>query len=383
MSAQEDFFSNLPALEQFTEVLDTSRYANAPDDWSLIITDVKGSTQAIEAGRYKDVNALGVASIVALRNAMPEIDLPFVFGGDGATILAPSSRVEQFSRALRGIQEMSSRSFELEMRAGVVPISELREAGHEVRVGRYRLSPHVFLAMLAGDGVTVGETWIKDPVNGARYEVTPDGERDADFSGFECRWQPVESRNGLVVSLLVQAREGGAETYQQVIDRIDSVLTEKVACPVRPDALKLSGVSARYDQETRIRGRGMRWIYRLRARLQTQIGRFLLWSGIRAGGFDGKAYKDEVVLNTDYRKFDDTLRMVLDMSAGQLGQLEQYLTEQQEAGRIVYGLHTSSSAMLTCVIDQYVGKHLHFVDGSDGGYALAAKQMKAQLKQTP
>ncbi len=27
-----------------------------PDDWYVAITDVKGSTKAIEAGRYKDVN---------------------------------------------------------------------------------------------------------------------------------------------------------------------------------------------------------------------------------------------------------------------------------------------------------------------------------------
>ena len=42
--------------------------------------------------------------------------------------------------------------------------------------------------------------------------------------------------------------------------------------------------------------------------------------------------------------------------------------------------HTSETALMTCVIDGYDGNHVHFVDGADGGYALAAKQLKAQLK---
>jgi Protein of unknown function (DUF3095) len=35
---------------------------------------------------------------------------------------------------------------------------------------------------------------------------------------------------------------------------------------------------------------------------------------------------------------------------------------------------------MTCIVQSYNGNHLHFVDGSDGGYALAAHQLKQQLK---
>ena len=34
---------------------------------------------------------------------------------------------------------------------------------------------------------------------------------------------------------------------------------------------------------------------------------------------------------------------------------------------------------MTCLIDDRASSHLHFVDGADGGYALAAAEMKAQL----
>ncbi len=76
--SDELFYEKLTPLADFGDVPDPSHYAAAPDSWLLVITDVEGSTKAIEEGRYKDVNALGVASIVALQNACPGIDLPFV-----------------------------------------------------------------------------------------------------------------------------------------------------------------------------------------------------------------------------------------------------------------------------------------------------------------
>ena len=47
---------------------------------------------------------------------------------------------------------------------------------------------------------------------------------------------------------------------------------------------------------------------------------------------------------------------------------------------IVYSTHRSKAALITCLIFSYNGKHAHFVDGSDGGYALAAVELKARLQ---
>ena len=47
MTDSKDFFRNLPALSDFTEVTNNDRYTALPDDWLLILTDIKGSTQAI------------------------------------------------------------------------------------------------------------------------------------------------------------------------------------------------------------------------------------------------------------------------------------------------------------------------------------------------
>ncbi|MBK7156303.1 MAG: DUF3095 family protein, partial [Sandaracinaceae bacterium] len=228
MSDSHAFYRQLNAIEHFVDVADLSLYTQVPDDWSVIITDVQGSTRAIEAGRYKDVNSLGVASIVAVRNALPGVDIPFVFGGDGATLLCPTALLPGVEVALRGLQDLATSAFELGMRAGIVSVGELREGGHPLLVARFRASEHVALAMFAGGALAEAERLVKHPELGARYAVSSDGPRTADFTGFECRWQPVPNRAGQFVSLLVQAAssdpEEAARVYLSTIQLVDEVL---------------------------------------------------------------------------------------------------------------------------------------------------------------
>ncbi len=384
--SDERFFAELPPLDRFVEVPDPRSYRSAPDSWCLVITDVEGSTRAIEEGRYKDVNALGVASIVAVRNAAPDLELPFVFGGDGATLLIPKSRQKAVEPALRGLQARARDAFSLGMRAGLVPIDELRAAGHDVLVARYQASPHVTFAMLAGSGLSEGERWVKDPEIGIKYAVGH-GEGEADFTGFECRWEPIPSQKGVVASLLVQAcaadRAEAATVYRRVIDRIEAIVGGD-GRPVAVSRLRLAAEAKAFEAEARVRSgtaQGLGFVVqRTRAAAQTRLGALLMERGWNALGFPGQSYKDEVVANTDFRKFDDTLRMVLDVSPAQKDAIVAFLEEEHRAGQLVFGVHAATSALMTCAVRRRRGDHVHFVDGSDGGYALAAKQLKAQLK---
>ena len=387
MSDSHAFYRELNAIERFVDVADLALYTQVPDDWSVIITDVQGSTKAIEAGRYKDVNSLGVASIVAVRNALPGVDIPFVFGGDGATLLCPTALLPGVELALRGLQDLATSVFELGMRAGVVSVGELRESGHPLLVARFRASQHVALAMFAGGALAEAERLVKHPELGARYAVSSEGPRHADFTGFECRWQPVPNRAGQFVSLLVQAvsqdPEEAARVYLATIQLVDDVLGAG-ARPVHTAGLSLASGPKAFEQEARLvsgrsAGAGL-YFARLKIRVMAWLGTTLMRTGRELAGFDGKHYADEVVANTDYRKFDDTLRMVLDASPEALAVLRERLSEEHRAGRLCFGIHTSDTALMTCVIDGYDGNHVHFVDGADGGYALAAKALKGQLK---
>jgi hypothetical protein len=108
-------------------------------------------------------------------------------------------------------------------------------------------------------------------------------------------------------------------------------------------------------------------------------GRYMFARNLDTAAVKWSRYLEELVDNTDFRKFDGALRMVLDASLAQTESLSQWLEAQRTAGALVYGMNKSKHALITCLVESHAGKHVHFVDGSNGGYALAARQMKRQL----
>lgn len=388
-TADARFYAEIPSFDRFEEVADARHYHPVPDGWRLVITDVRGSTKAIEEGRYKDVNALGAASIVAVTNALPGVLVPYVFGGDGATMLVPGASKDAVDTALRGVRAMARDAFAMEMRVSAIEVGELRRDGFEVSVARFQASKDVALAMFRGSGLTEAEQRVKDPLEGERYAIGEAAAPAADFRGFECRWRPIPSRHGVALSLLVQASAddslAATEVYRRTIEAIHAIAAEGGAgCPVSPSTLHLQGLGDPFDQEARIRSGRARGVgYRLRrlvAQVSATIGSALMRLGWNALGFPGEVYREAVVANTDYRKFDDLLRMVLDVSEAQVARIRELLDREHRLGHLVYGMHTSPAVVMTCVIGDYGKNHVHFVDGADGGYALAAKQLKTQMR---
>mgnify|MGYP000920253281 CR=1 FL=1 len=87
------FYDELESFSEFHRLGEGRHYKPLPQDWCVVISDIRGSTKAIEAGRYQDVNTLGAASIAAVQSLFYGHDLPFVFGGDGASFLVPEIRL--------------------------------------------------------------------------------------------------------------------------------------------------------------------------------------------------------------------------------------------------------------------------------------------------
>jgi hypothetical protein len=101
---------------------------------------------------------------------------------------------------------------------------------------------------------------------------------------------------------------------------------------------------------------------------------------IKLGPYDAPAYRQELRTNTDFRKYDGLLRLVLDVSPAQADAIEDYLAAEHAAGRLVYGTHRADAALMTCLVFSLEqSQHIHFIDGADGGFALAAQGFKKQL----
>jgi len=384
----EQFYAQLPPLPRFIDITQPAHFQPVPEDWYVVVTDVVSSTEHIAQGRYKAVNFVGAMGIVSVLNGAGAIDIPYVFGGDGAFLLVPPSLVPTTQAALLAIQAAARRDFQLDLRVALIPVSHVT-ACHGLLMAKVRVSAHYNQAAFRGGGLTYATQLMKAPATQHLYQPQASGPPlQADLSGLECRWQAIPSRHGDMVTLLVQATAPSDSQvnriYADVIGFIETLYGTDgdPPRPILPGQLKLSFALRNLQYEVKARGgrRGLgRWLYLGKIWMQNLMGTVLMGLGVRTSTTDWGHHRAQVVEASDYRKFDDLLRMVISSSPARTRRLDQYLESRYQEGRLVYGLHVSDSALMTCLVFERSGQQVHFVDGSDGGYALAALDMKRRL----
>ena len=385
----ENFYSELPLLNNFRDITDLGNFVDVPDDWYIIVTDIRGSTKAIEAGKYKEVNLLGACSIVAVLNVAAPIEIPFVFGGDGASLLICPQLLPAAKIALLATQQMAKNEFDMDLRVGAVPVKVAVAANYPVKIAKFKVSDNYSQAVFLGGGLTRAAELIKDPVAGNIYTFKNNGiAATADFSGLECRWQDIPSKYGEIVTLLVMVREDfgqqNHQLYRNILEKIEYIYGKEDSLnPIYSQNLKLTLNSAKLIKETLVRASNCSWLdrqmYLSKIQLETALGSLLMNLKVKTEELDWGVYKDIAIAATDYRKFDDMLRMVISGNGWQRSKLTEYLEQNYREGKLVYGLHVTNRALMTCLVFERSGQQVHFIDGADGGYALAAKDMKQRM----
>lgn len=389
------FFTDLPPAPSFDEAIEGSFDRPLPADWWIVVADIVNSTIAISEGRYKDVNTIGGALIMAAINLDRSIEIPYIFGGDGATLAIPHDMEIPMRRALLATKELASKKFALDLRIAMIQVRDLEARGKKTSVAKYQQSPHMRSAMLIGDGWLSAEAWAKSGEFHEQYEVKEhvDLRPEASYEGFECRWQTVPSRRDHKLCLLVGHGKEGQDLDKGIFRQVMSIVHEhygdlQAFHPLRTADLKLSLNPLRLINEAKIRLSDDRfWSickYVLKVICLNIVGSILFRFKVRTKDVDWGVYKPDFIANADFFKFDGTIRMVLDSTDHQSTRLEASLEQLYASGKIVFGLHKSQSAILTCLVSSYSGNHAHFVDGNGGGYALAAlalKQRRGELKQ--
>ena len=387
------FYQHLAIIPSFAESTQSRLHSDVPSDWWIVVADVIGSTKAIETGAYKNVNTVGVACIAAVINVDRNIDLPFIFGGDGATFAIPNVLCEPVIAALRAAQKLARESFKLELRVGLIQVKTLIKENFWVKCGKVRLSQHLTQAVFSGRGWEEAERRVKAQctngfTNGVIKVDEFAGEINGSFDGFECRWQNVPSFQDHKLSLLVAAITNEVEvnfaTYQRVLATIQAIYGDVTQYhPLRESNMQLSFNPRLLSHEWRVRSAHLNLKKRIRYFANLfflgAAGRFIFWRKLDTKAVKWSGYKAELIENSDFRKFDGMLRMVIDGKNSQATALQVYLEAEYRQGKLVFGLYKSREALLTCIVESYSGNHLHFVDGSDGGYALAAKELKNRM----
>jgi hypothetical protein len=326
---------------------------------------------------------IAAACINAVLNINARGEVPYVFGGDGATLLTPVHRVAACTKALLGVRRMAKTKFDLALRIGVVPVARIHATeSYKVQVGKYQISPGNLLATFSGGGIELAERWIKAD---SSYLIDDDNDEPPDLNGLSCRWEQITSENGVMLSMLMQASSKGetekADIYRQLIEDIGAITENTVNAgkPVSAGNMKLrwppSGMKAEIDATV---GNRNRILWSTRLYLNSLLQWFLDRFDLTAGGYRGRQYRLELRENTDYRRFDDTLRILLDCTVEQADKINKMLALRAGRDELVYGLHHADSALMTCLVFNLdKNEHIHFVDGNDGGFTSAAKNLKA------
>ncbi|HQR74013.1 MAG TPA: DUF3095 domain-containing protein [Sulfurovum sp.] len=390
MYSTDDFYATIKSFSNFSDFTRLETYSNLPLDWFVVVADIKNSTDAINKGLYKEVNSISTATVAVVLNAIVPLKIPYVFGGDGATFCIPPSKKESIQSALVAVKKLARESFNLQLRVGIVPMSLIKEHGYDIFIGKYQPLAHFQQAMFQGNGLDYAESLIKNSNFTHRYHLDEEKiESNANFEGFECRWDEIPSSHEETVAIIVRVIDTEIEhkkqSYDEIFQKILSIYgDEKQHHPLRAENLSLTLSLAKLSSETRIRtafqGTYSKVKYLFRLLLLSLAGKYLMARNIKSESVDWGQYKQRLITNTDYRKFDEVLRMVISGTKLQREELTAFLTKLHDEKKIVFGMHPSPSAIVTCMIFNYDTEHIHFLDGSNGGYAMAAKYMKEQLK---
>lgn len=350
------------------------RYRAVPNDWTVVIADIVDSSKAIANGRYKEINVLGAACLISVTNAIGAQYTHGVFGGDGATFVVAPEHLNLVESALGALRTMATTTFGVQLRVGRVAVSQLRSLGSDVRMAKVSMHAGFQLSLFTGGGVALADQLIKqDP---KRYWVKAASQQRAVVKGLECRWNDVPSTRGTIMTILVRPRAGDVQALADILLAIDRLLPD--AQPVRTSNLPITYPPTHLWAEMKLKQSNPIWrachylgvliltgalsffIQRQAFNPTTRIGRYCLSS----------------MENTDHVKLDDVLRAVLDVSHADAKRLETLLEEKKQQQLIDYGIHYSDRALMTCFV-QSLESRMHFIDGADGGYAAAARQLGA------
>jgi hypothetical protein len=266
------------------------------------------------------------------------------------------------------------------LRVALVPVADIRRQRLDVRVARYAPSENLSYAMFSGGGLG----WAEAAMKRGEFAVpmAPPGTQP-DLSGLSCRFEEIPSVRGLILSVLVVPAQGAdAAAFRKLIEDVTAQVERSPDSgrPVPPGGPPLRWPPQGVEFEARAQRGGSLLRRRAGVLAHTLFAYLIMRFGISVGGFVPKAYVQQVVENSDFRKYDDGLRMVLDCTT----ELERMLTERlalaASAGIARYGLHRQDAAMMTCFTPSALrSDHVHFIDGARGGYASAETALKAAL----
>ncbi|WP_245891490.1 DUF3095 domain-containing protein [Flavobacterium faecale] len=371
--------SNIP----LTELLKNDKlFYDVPANWSVVVTDIENSTQAVASGLHNDVNRTATGSIITVLNTLKGmglgIKIPYFFGGDGSTFLMPNAVLEPVLAALTIYSQHIFKTIDLQLRVGKMGVGQIYKNGITLKITKLKQNDLLTTPVILGNGLKYAESVIKNQFHTSVLRGNEDAKLN--LEGMQCRWDEIypNTVDKKVVCLLVDCLEESnqAQVYGTIMREIDFIFGSlDKRNPISTLKLKLNTSLENIKREMRIKIGNYQLSYMISNWLMTLFGSFYFKY------FEsGKLYKFRVTQLSDTIMLDGFLNTVISGTEEQVSRLQMLLDNLESKNKIIYGIHITHASIMSCYIEDKEKKHIHFVDGTEGGYTSAAVMFKEKMK---
>ena len=359
-------------------------FSPIPEDWYVFVVDIENSTQAVQKGMHEKVNLSATGSIVTVLNQIKktnkEIRIPYFFGGDGTTFIIPSKFQKKILSLLENYRHHVKTTTSLILRVGCMQVIEIYKLKHQIKIAKLVLNKHLTIPVVLGTGLKHAEKVIKSSFVDTQQKLSE--KKSIALIGMECRWKEIKPKENekKIICLLVDCSldQIQAEIYKDIFEKIDSIFGNyNERNPISNSKLQLE-LS----------------IDKIRAELKMKFGNYNFYTFLKTwfttifGNFYFKIFNERIEylknipLLSDTIMIDGVLHTVFSGTQKKVDQFIIFIDELERQGKINYGIHITHSSIMSCYVEDRKNNHIHFVDGTEGGYTKAAIMYKSKIMKT-
>lgn len=384
----DDFYKNLPVIKKDLEEAlgDESAFKSIPNNWTIVVTDIENSTEEFNKGRYQEMNIISASSIIIALNVADKygLDIPFIYGGDGASIIVPKKILGEVLESLATLRNNAKYNFRLDLRVGSISIENLKEYGHRLKVAKIKVVDDYTQAVFLGAGLNQAERIIKSD---KRYHTKKEGEeKKLNLSGLQCRWNEIEppshKKDILVLIINPIKRNEQTLTYKKILEDIEEIYGSfKKRHPITNKEIGHSSDFKTLSRASYLKYGKLNIFYTLSEMLSSFLSKVYIKSNVKLPIQIHEDYiAGDIATATDTLKIDGSLKTIIAGTKTQREALLKKLKGRERRGEIVFGHFCTDSTTITCYVHKRDKEYINFIDGTDGGYVRAAQELKAKIK---
>lgn len=384
----ENFYKQIPVIKTELEeaLTEESYFKSVPNDWHIVVTDIENSTEEFNNGKYKEMNIISASSIIIALNIADKhgIEIPFIYGGDGASMVIPAKILDEVLEALTTLRNNAKYNFKLSLRVGSISIENLKKYGHRLKVAKIKIVEDYTQAIFLGVGLAQAEKIIKSD---KRFLSRKEGEeKKLNLSGLQCRWNEIEppAHKKDILVLIVQPlkQRGQTITYKKILEDIEEVYGSfKRRHPIGAKEIGHSSDFKTLSKASKIKYGRLNILYTGFQMIKSFLSKVYIKSNIKLPIQIHEDYiHGDIATATDTLKIDGALKTIIAGSKKQKGLLLKKLQRRERNGQILFGHFGTESTTITCYVHKREKEYINFIDGTDGGYIKAAQELKAKIK---